>query len=205
MIKNCLIFIVGAALGALSSCLYFKKKYEQKADEEIEDMRKWYDKQLKEHGIDIHKDEESSEPASAPESYSTDAVPNASESSFIRGEKHVKHETIDYTKYYRAAESEHPTEDYSEDPEIISREDFGRDGRFSKVTLLYYSVDGNLTLSEDQTEELINEFDEVQSMVGDTLAKSGFADEEDQEVLYLINRGRSCYYEIRKIYGRYKE
>lgn len=221
ILADALIFAGGLVVGAVTSGLIVKKKCDKKMEEELKSQSDYYEARIDElyddeavADSDISEEEAVEE---APEEYSTSPMPVPEQDSLTRG-RYKKPETTDYTTYYKGkrdqAESESPKEDadYYEEargskdkgPKFIKMEEFGDDPRQSEVHLHYYMDDGVLTLSDDQSEELLEDFDEIHGMIGDALSKFGF-DNNDEEVIYIRNRARGCDYEIVKIFGSYKE
>lgn len=222
MLKNVIIFAAGLLTGGGGAVLYFKKTHIKNSlhEQEIEEMRQYFERKprnityrrratvddLKKetHGPDIQE-----EPA-----------------------RYVKPEPVEYDKKFvknkedepvDPAEVEHPTEndDYEEDyslglaakkereaalakdkgPKMIKASEFGNESYLDTVTLLYYQGDGILT-SED--EEVYEDLDEVEAMLGNTLHKYGF-DRDDESAIYVRNVKRGTDYEIIKVFSSFND
>lgn len=227
LIKNILIFVAGGAAGGLGTYFAVKKKFEAKADKEIEEMRNYYDNRGKTYeelqalgrikeDVQQKIEKEEAKQTEAPASYK--AVPK--EETLIRG-RNVKPVTIDYTQFYKddafdPADGEHPADDIYDEGEILTREheaagepyvieraDFGSEPHYVTQTLTYYTVDDLLALGEDQNEDEIQDFDEIESMLGNTLAESGFMDDDSSMRIFVRNDKRCTDYEIVKVFGSF--
>lgn len=232
LIKYLVAFAIGAASGSGITYILVKKKFEKKADDEIAEMREYYDhhaltyEELVKRGriADDGRNEEKKE-EDIPQSYQSSAP---KEGKLVRDHRAKKAVPIDYTTFYRPeddtdpAEYEHPRDDDEEtqkeyqgevltkehqqakhrEPRIIKHTDFGSEPHYTTQTLLYYTEDDILTLGEDQSEEEVADFDEIESMIGDALTKYGFVD-NDEDHIYVRNDQRCCDYEIVKVFGSF--
>ena len=232
LIKYLITFAIGAASGSGITYILVKKKFEKKADDEIAEMKEYYDhhaltyEELVERGRiadDGRKEEKKEE--DIPQSYQSSAP---KEGKLVRGSAVKRAVPIDYTVFYKPeddtdpAESEHPRDDDEEtqkeyqgsvlteehqqakhrEPRIIKHTDFGSEPHYTTQTLIYYTEDDILTLGEDQSEEEVADFDEIESMIGDALTKYGFVD-NDEERIYVRNDQRCYDYEIVKVFGSF--
>lgn len=226
LIKNLIAFVIGGAFGAAGAYVVTKRKCEKISEETISEMSEYYSKKLHDHGIEATP--EDIRKAVLPEKIETDApkdyVSNAPESSLIRGEKVLKAKErpkVDYTKFYgksedEMAENEHPKEDdyyyegleatkaakKSKTPKFIKAVDFGADPSTTTVSLLYYQDSRTLVIEDNLDEEIIEDMNEVEAMIGDALTKYGF-DENEEPVIYIRNENRNTDYEITKVFGSY--
>ena len=222
IVERDLIFAAGAISGGFGTYLAVKKKFEAKADKEIEEIRNYYDnrgktyEELQAMGRIESETEETKPIEAAPEEYST--TPH--EEALIRGKK-MTHVPIDYTQFgkgdsFDPASGEHPVDDaYDEGgvltqehesagaPYVIERADYGSEPHYSMQTLVYYTVDDILALGEDQNEEEIQDFDEVESMLGNVLFESGFIDDDASTRMFVRNDKRCTDYEIVKVFGSF--
>lgn len=162
MLKNVIIFSIGAAVGAAASYFYFKDKFkeeeERKAQEEIESIKKiFYDKEKElENVVQKTKKELSEAEFSFPE------IPGFSKD---RDEKEEEEDTKTYKSYANLYKKEEPKKHIKEDipkthtypreglaekPYIIDEDTFATTGQFhSKETLYYYEDRGILTDEND--------------------------------------------------------
>jgi len=230
LIKYLITFAIGAASGSGITYILVKKKFEKKADDEIAEMKEYYDhhaltyEELVKRGqiADDRRKEEKKE--DIPQSYQSSAP---KEGKLVRGSGVKKAVPIDYTTFYKQeddtdpAESEHPRDDEEtqkeyqgsvltqehqqakhREPRIIKHSDFGSEPHYTTQTLIYYTEDDILTLGEDQSEEEVADFDEIESMIGDALTKYGFVDNNEDRI-YVRNDQRCCDYEIVKVFGSF--
>lgn len=206
-----LIFAAGAVVGGVTSGLFLKKKYEKKADEEISQMRQYYDGKEKEEPAAEESTEENDIP-----SYESEHIESPEDK-----EKHknpVPAQPVDYTSCYNYEEMEHPEDDivdngasitnsYQESsknpPKLIKMSEFGEEPNYETATLLYYMDNGVLTTESD---EVIGakDLDEISSIVGDVLKKYRF-DTNNWDRIYVRNFARACDYEIVKVFGAFEE
>jgi len=230
LIKVLAIFAAGAISGSGITYILVKKKFEKKADDEIAEMKEYYDhhaltyEELVKRGHIADEPKEEKKDEDIPQSYQSSAP---KEGKLVRGGV-KKAVPIDYTVFYRPeddtdpAESEHPRDDDEEtqkeyqgsvltkehqqakhrEPRIIKHSDFGSEPHYTTQTLIYYTEDDILTLGEDQSEEEVADFDEIESMIGDALTKYGFID-NDEDHIYVRNDQRCCDYEIVKVFGSF--
>ena len=227
LLKNLLLVGLGAVASALPTWFLTKRKYEKEAEADIDAMAEYYAEELVRKGVKaepadlyrvIGKEEESDAANDIPKDYSS----NAPENSLVRGERMKKAPTpkVDYTGFYgktedELAEMEHPTDEYYNEglaatkemqkpkaPKFIKAVDFGSDPSISTISLLYYQDSQTLVIEDELNEEIIEDMDEVEEMIGDALTKYGF-DTDDEPVIYIRNENRSADYEITKIFGAY--
>lgn len=230
LIKYLITFAIGAASGSGITYILVKKKFEKKADDEIAEMKEYYDhhaltyEELVKRGRIADEPKEEKKDEDIPQSYQSSAP---KEGKLVRGGV-KKAVPIDYTVFYKPeddtdpAESEHPRDDDEEmqkeyqgsvltqehqqakhrEPRIIKHSDFGSEPHYTTQTLIYYTEDDILTLGEDQSEEEVADFDEIESMIGDALTKYGFLD-NDEDHIYVRNDQRCCDYEIVKVFGSF--
>ena len=138
--------------------------------------------------------------------------------------KYFKSESGGDTKEMHFEELEHPKDDGAEDKEyeenyysgleatrelrnghgtkFIKAVDFGSDPSLSTMSLLYYQDNDTLVVEGDSTDEVIDDFNEVEDMLGDGLSKYGFKD-NDEPVIYIRNYDRGYDYEVTKVFDSY--
>lgn len=217
MIKQILIFAVGAAIGFVGGGFVVKRKYEAllaERDKALQDMDEYYQGKL--YGT---KDSEVQEPAVEETKEETkEDVPKKTSSSIIP-EKRKGSFATPYDKMYGAkpddtkvdpAETEHPDDDEviqeraKRNPKIITEDRFGTMGYSTRV-LYYYTEDDDLVPEGENFGEAIDA-DEVKDMIGNALIKYGFADEGNLErEIFVRNENRKTDYRIIKIYGSLSE
>ena len=167
--KIIVAFILGAAAGVASSMLYFKTKYEQKADAEIQEIRDLYAKKT--------ETEEKKE-----------GVPVTSNQVSKADDLHATARRVnEYTKYIPKTETDQTEEpkdgihvervDFAPmknpnppKPYLIDSSDYGQDDNFDPLCWEWYT-DGILA---NENDEII---DDIQEWIGDGLKV--FAETED--------------------------
>ena len=166
--KTIIAFILGAAAGVASSMLYFKTKYEQKADAEIQEIRDLYAKKS--------ETEEKKEDA-----------PVTSHQVTKSDDLHATARRVsEYTKYTSKedAQNEEPKDGIHVEkidftpmknpnppkPYLIDSSDYGQDDNFDPLCWEWYT-DGILA---NENDEIV---DDIQEWIGDGLKV--FAETED--------------------------
>ena len=146
---------------------------------------------------------------------SEETIPTVSEDSLTRN-KEIDTNAVDYTRYYGGNTGMSDTE-YDENyalgkqrsmekkkgPHLIKSEDFGVIPGYSTRHMLYYQYNDTLVIDDDQDEEVIEDFNEIESIIGDALTKYGFRD-NDEEIIYVRNDKRDTDYEIEKVFDSYE-
>lgn len=84
-------------------------------------------------------------------------------------------------------------------PKIIRASEFDEYEFHDKVTLYYHTEDGVLSTEDGEI------VDDVEAYIGDALTKFGYADNDDEEVIYVRNINRGTDYEVAKVYGSYED
>ena len=191
MLKNVIIFGVGAAIGSFAAYFYAKKKYQKIADEEINSMKEYYE---------IKKEKK---PIVEVKSFQKEDVIKTNSLSELQELYSSKHNADLDPGYYSSPypfserEDDHPTDGSLEDPYTITADQFVNEKRnFEKETLLYF--EGNGVLCED-TERIIEDID---SSIGrDNLDKFG---EFEEDVMYIRNERLGIDYEVLLQHSTYK-
>ena len=167
------VFAVGALVGSAASMHYFKKKYEQIAQEEIDSVKETF-KLNKEKETDILKEESEKE---------------AQE----QKDKGIMKEIIsktNYTSFYKDEEDaeEEVEKMKNEKPYVISPESVGEDD-YDVVTFTYYAND---ILTNEQDEVI--EGKELETLIGsDSLTHFG---EYEEDCVYVRNDKLKTDFEI---------
>lgn len=212
------IFAAGLLVGGGSAVVYFKHNYIKNDlhEKEIEEMRVYYEGNTK------------------PRRRITKSDLTKHQEGPIVEEESVKYEKPPVTPYHEkfkvqeeaaddVADTEHPAEvdppdaEYEEEyaqgliinserskdkgPKLIKASDFGSESYLDTATLLYYVEDGVLT---NEDEEVYEDFDEVEGMLGECLHKFGF-DTNDEPSIYVRNMDRGCDYEIVKVFSSFND
>lgn len=188
--NKALYFVLGAACGAAGAYFYLKKKFEQYAQEEIDSVKEMYKAEKKEENPVEEEMVEVNDPKPDLKDLKKD------QKNYNR--KSIK-EYTDYTKFSGSTDKpEDPIhQPFTEEPEIISEEEFGEIDEYDTITLMYYS-DG--VLAEDISDEIVDNADEkVGTDYVDVLMK------DDKDVVYVRNEIDKVDYEICKNLQTYKE
>lgn len=175
-LKGAIIFLLGSGVGATGSYIYFKKKYDEKK-EELDELKEHYQEKL-----NIKSDLKTVD-------------------SIIKKEKYVPYDVVTKTIKEREVVTDliaRPTEDYPEEPIVITDTDYTEhELYFDKIETDYYVEDGALV---GENEELL----EVNDTIGYENLES-FIKNESEDVMYIRNAPRSSDYLVRKIFGKYSD
>ena len=187
IVERILIFAAGGLAGGIGTFFAVKKKFEAKADKEIEELRNYYDNRGK-------------------------TYEELQALGRIQEDLKEKMEEVDPADGESPAEDDYDeggvlTKEHENagDPYVIERVDYGSEPHYARQTLVYYTVDDILTLGEDQNEEEIQDFDEIKSMLGNVLSESGFMDDDASMRMFVRNDKRCTDYEIVKVFGSFYE
>lgn len=166
--SSILAFIFGAAIGSVITWKLVKTKYEQRADEEISEMKEYYSEKMEK------KEAPAEEATEAPASDSPKKAAN------------VKYKQIIEENNYTNDTAE-GANDMSDKPYVISPDEFGEEDGYACVSLNYYA-DGVLTDDQDMPIE------DADTLVGTDFADH-FGEYEDDSV-FIRNENESTDYEI---------
>ena len=137
-VKGIFIFVIGVVSGTFVGAQIAKKKYEEIANEEIEEIRAYYKEratELPEQTVEMTRDEEPT-PVEAPEEKS------------IEVEERKQYNDIIQRGNYMANDKEEQTNtQYA--PYTIDPSEFGKDGEYDTMTCTYFA-DGVLVDDVDQ-------------------------------------------------------
>ena len=180
-LKGALIFLLGSGVGASASYLYFKKLYDEKRGELVE-LQEHYTKKLDK---EIDKD------------ITTSIIKQEEYVSYDKlNEEEIK--TVIKEREIEAIALEAPSEDYPEEPIIITESDYQeRELYFDKLEVDYYVEDESLV---DENDELVNIAD---SIGYDNL--EGFIADEKEDIMYIRNSANSSDYMVRKVFGKFSD
>lgn len=197
--KNVLIFVFGAIVGATGAYFYTKHKYESLIDDEIESVKEEYKKELKGKIEEIKESLMSSEKVApdkneANEELAEKAKNKPAPGEIIKKQEEYKKEVVRYNDYSK--DDSENFEAVVDDslvgingcaPIVISPDEFGEDETYDKVSLYYYS-DG--IIADENDEEVEN----VDGLIGYSSLET-FGEYEDDSV-HVKNDGNKTYYEI---------
>ena len=179
-IKYGVIFTIGAAIGAGVTYGLVKTKYEQIANDEIEEMREYYARKFEENFPKSMTPPE--EDVVVAESVKIEDKPNITDySSIIKKESYGRPDDLEEDKG-----SIH----------IIDPEEFGEIEDYDKIDLTYYA-DGFLV---DDEGEVVADLD---GTVGwDAIDHIG---EYEEDAVHVRNDDNECYYEILAVSENYRD
>ena len=137
-VKGIFIFVIGVVSGTFVGAQIAKKKYEEIANEEIEEIRAYYKEratELPEQTVEMIRDEEPT-PVEAPEEKSIEVE-----------ERKQYNDIIQRGNYMANDEEEQTNTQYA--PYTIDPSEFGKDGEYDTMTCTYFA-DGVLVDDVDQ-------------------------------------------------------
>ena len=191
-------FAGGAATGALICFALLKEKYETLANEEIKNMKDYYQKEIE--NIDDAHDKELDNLINTMNKDIYELDKREEKKTYVDYVKKYSPEEIIKDKYYDMPYPDVIDEDYHEDegppedppendlqyeePFVISREEFDEGyPHFDKITITYYENDDVLA---DEQDEVIPD---IEAVVGyDSLGR--FGDMSDDDCVVYVRNGR---------------
>lgn len=207
--KNILIFvaglITGGAAGVFATRDYFRKKYQEIADDEIADMQEYYQQELDrmvEYAEDDVADGELEEESPEEEADTSD---NDGEPIYQTDYAHAYQKQNDFAEEddsmeaLAAAATEEHQKNKDRPPRLISEEAVGElSPHIDHQILFYYTLDDTVTDEEDKI------IDDPAWLLGDTLDKYNFR-ESDEKLVFVLNYALDTVYEIQKVNGSFEE
>jgi hypothetical protein len=206
VIKNLVIFVVGAGVGALLTYQFVKTKYEAVAQEEIDSVKEVFARTDKDRGVFFRgmTDEEYEEYVTKMTAeYDTPAITDERKNIIYR-----KPDKKTYTRYNDmvtgrdgAVVESFKEHDEEIDPvRVISLDEFNHEHpEFDKITINYYDLDDTLA---DEQEEVISNPDYI---VGPEALLNFGQDSEDPDIVYVRNCRLSIDYEVVRVNQSYME
>ena len=165
-LKYILVGVLGIGVGAATGYFYAKEKYEKEKDEEVEEIREYYKEKLEKSNDELKKTLDAVEKyeGKAKDEQLFEDKEKVRETGDL-GPSKESHK-VDYNKVGKKemmqeenAEKEHPEEEDSDFPYLITQDEFENDrNEFDKVTLTYYIQNDTLT---DENDEPIIDVDEL--------------------------------------------
>lgn len=177
-LSNVVIFTAGLAIGSVVTWKLLKNKYEQIAQEEIDDVKAYYSHRAT---TEYEPKEEGEE-----EPFTKEDV----------REFESKIESLGYTNYSDIPKPAEKEELNVDKPYVISPEDYGEIEEYTQIELTYYSDD---VLTDDKG-ELIDDVDDVVGL--DSLNHFG---EYEEDSVHVRNDSRKCDYEILRDLRRFAD
>lgn len=173
--RELLGFVIGLAIGVVSSALYFRGK----TQEEINEVRSFYLSKVGENEATENTEAETVEEKVFREFNAT--KPEIRD--YINTLRERKY--VDYSKTAEPDDSSAKVPDVIADPYVISIDDFGQEEGYDTITLTAYS-DGTIANYAD------DELEDPESTVGeDVLSKFG-----DEDVVYIRNDRLKADFEV---------
>ena len=173
--RELLGFVIGLAIGAVSSALYFRGK----TQEEVDEVRSFYLSKVGENEATENTEAETVEEKVFREFNAT--KPEIRD--YINTLRERKY--VDYSKTAEPDDSSAKVPDVIADPYVISIDDFGQEEGYDTITLTAYS-DGTIANYAD------DELEDPESTVGeDVLSKFG-----DEDVVYIRNDRLKADFEV---------
>lgn len=222
VICSLLSFVLGAGAGVLASRKYFQKK----SDEEVKEIKDWYQSKLDDLECDIFQGLSDEHCGISEEGEEINPEKPESDMKEIQEKLQKNHEiTINYAEMYRQkamndpdieeegeeedqndeyenSESERWNEEHSRNrgraPRIISYEEAGNLAAYiSSETLYYYAYSDSVVTEENE------EIDEPGLLLGDCLEKFDFI-HSDERIIFVMNYDTDTCYEVQKIMAEWE-
>ncbi len=203
---NLICFALGIAVGAVATYYITKESFEKQAQEDINAMRKEYEKEIEGEESDELTEEVELSQKKQEEDLFREYDPYATEYHKVKDRDKPKavifepptDEKNEEGNDVPEAEKESPREEVAELPYMITADDFSNTRRYyDKVTVSYYD-DGALMNEEDQPVEL-----DLIGTINLTLFRTGKTD--DPEWMYIRNERICTDFEVERIHGNYTD
>ena len=198
MNRTFLAFGVGLAVGIGGTYFYLKQKYEEKLSEQIQEVRKHYQK----------KQEKPKTIEEAGENWKEGLrnFANRFEESEKRRKERIAYESIakryqgsDEQRPVDPAERESPPEDELEEEIFtVTEEEMETYDNFEDISLTYYAEDDILCDDQEQVIE------DPEAIIGDALTKFG-VESGYPDTVYVINKRVRAIFEVLMVEGSYQE
>lgn len=193
IVKDIALVSLGAAAGFAGGWLFFKHKYEKQAEDDIDEIRKYYMekdlKRQKEHDEvnkkyeEIEKDNEKL----------NEAIEKIEYHKIVKDDIVEKKEDDEEVK----AEKEIPEEDLPNKPYLISEEEYLEGNNdYEKISLTYFTEDDTLA---DDMDDMVDVEETISTDVFNQIAES------DDRDYYVRNDSVQTDFEVMKVDGSYKE
>lgn len=186
-------FALGVGVGVASTWQFFKKKYEQKSNEDAASVKEAF---VRMRNDLLKKNDKFTNPADDFEKVRPEHLhekPDISE--YAKMIQHNKYEPTDYSK---SKVSENVSKDYSDykSPYVISPDEFGEEEDYDRISFMYYADH----ILADDDDELV---EDIAGTVGvESLTHFG---EYDDDCVYVRNERLKVDYEILKSLKTYSE
>lgn len=197
-VKTGLAAGVGCLLGIFLGAALTKKKYEQLADNEISEYKKYYDSKLKKKDQKTFTNKTTKQ--SSYEEFDPEYV--ALNSDYIieqaEGMRSLVNDKAEKNVEETMAEREHPTEEDSVPYEISDSEFINGYPNYDKVSITYYDED--LVVADDLTNEMIVD---PEKLIGEDYLH--YFSSGDDDVIYIRNDKISTDFELTRYEGSFSK
>lgn len=190
--RDVIIFAAGAAIGSLVTWLFLKKKYEKENEENLKDIRDYYETEIRQKEGRIEKAEEAMGEAAV-------IVKNPEEGARTDYTAFADNGGDDVSEVSNYISGEDDTNEHLKErfdpPKIIKSESAGEKFGWDYADLEYYVNDDVLCT---ESGEIVDVFETV----GDCFDKFDFRHNEDTKI-YVRNFRHMTDYEISKVFASY--
>lgn len=185
MVKDTIIFILGAAVGAGGAYLYLKSHFEEENAINAEMNRQFYEEKVKEFK-ESHPDTE--DQTDIPEETETEDIPEAKRKAEELASK------LNYNALYNKEPLGTGTSEHKEDMiYLISPDQYDSETFLERRNLTYYEADD--VLVDDLSEEILD----IENTIGlENAQEFGNNFEEDPYVMHIRNNAFGYVYEVTK-------
>lgn len=208
--REIIIFGIGAMVGGI--CGFFlskfllEERYHKIADDEIAEMKEYYDNLMKDVKTYEGKAEEK------PKSDDTEPDDERTRTS-KREKKHL--DPVNYAHYFTdPAEEEFPTEDEEELQEMLDADEYHERTMDNDPEEMTESAIGDLPPFFDSqilqfyTEDLVvaegdSEIIDYERLLGNCLEAGDFTINDDRTIMFVVNYELETIYEIQKVFGAF--
>lgn len=187
-------FVIGVAIGAVTTWQLTKKIYEQISNDEIASVKEVYAKKMEQ--IDGHNSETVTE--NSDESDDSNEEDMMHYAQLLKKESYFNYSNSDETAVSNAniPLSKQISDEENIKPYVISPDDFGVDEEYDRIALTYYSDN---ILADDNDEQVVD----IDNLVGlESLESFG---EYDDDVVHVVNDRLKTYFEISRDERTYYE
>lgn len=194
--------VIGAGLGSAVTYLYLNKHYAEKADREIESVKKLYSRKSASKSEETEEEPEEKEVImDSPDDYGSDIYQN-----FKFGE-HYKDYTTYSTKSSDTQDTLHPTDDEGESKIFtISSVNYDEDHLYSKK-IIYYFTEDDIFLDEENEWECIADdgksLGDYKTLVAEGFDLDKFINSQTDDAVYVRNENVQIDFLIMRMQGSY--
>lgn len=191
-------FAVGVGVGIASTWQFFKKKYEQKSNEDAASVKEAFNRMKEELQQKDNKFINPSDDFNKTKQQVAHIPEKPDISEYAKMIRNKGYEPTDYSKSMVSAEEEDMSKDDSEykAPYVISPDEFGMEDEYDQIGLMYYADH----ILADDNDDLV---EDIETTVGiESLSHFG---EYDDDCVYVRNERLKVDYEILRSLKTYSE